>query len=58
MKKVFIVYININIMQDIGDDIESIWFSKRKAEKRKKELIDAYESYREHVEILEREIFK
>lgn len=38
MKKLFIICIDENISQPIGDEIESIWLSKRKAEKRKKEL--------------------
>jgi hypothetical protein len=57
MKKLFMVCIDQNISQPIGDEIESIWMSKRKAEKRKKELENGIYD-KDHIVIILKEISK
>jgi hypothetical protein len=45
MKNIYLVCIDYNISQPIGDEIDSIWTSKSKANKRKNELIKEDEIY-------------
>ena len=59
MKYVYLVCIDQNISQPIGDEIDSIWFSKRKANKRRNELIKEYKEYdEENIVVVSKEISK
>jgi hypothetical protein len=56
MKKAYIVFLDMNIMQDVSDIIDSIWFSERKANKRRNKLIKNDEYEEGQVVILVKEI--
>lgn len=57
MKKVYIVLIDQNISQPIGDEIDSIWSSQKKANERRDLLIMHYKYEEEKIVVQMREIW-